>query len=764
MVAIKLKTLGESLKKKPWASSLRIIIPLYFTYLLFVLSILLVFIPNEKQHMLDQKKIMIRELTQNVWSLLAEYDNRVHQGELTLEDAWQRAINRIRHLRYGPEGKDYFWINDMHPRMIMHPYFKDLEGEDLTTFKDINGQFLFVSTVMMLQNQESGYLNYMWQWKDDPGQIVPKISFVKKFSPWNWVIGTGVYVEDIQREIRVVLHNFIKIFTGILAIVVILSAHISRQTFRIEKKRKISEDSLRKSEERYRLLADNATDNIWVVQLSDLTYSYMSPSVEQVLGYSSEEYIGLKLGAHIKESSAAEIYEILSEELKRDGQEGVDPKRYRTIVLQLIKKDGEKIWAEITARFLRDKTGKPDRILGITRDISQRKYLEEKLQQAHKMEALGTLSGGIAHDFNNILSSIVGFTELAKLGCSRDEEEIRENLDQVLAASMRARDLVRHILTFSRRADVHKELLHITPLIRESLKFFRASTPTNIHIQHHLEASSGIVLADATQIHQILMNLFTNAAHAMGKRGGTLDVRLKHIEIQEGGLSQVNQLIPGPYLQLTVADTGCGISKEVMTRIFEPFFTTKGRGEGTGMGLSIAYGIIKEMGGAISVYSEADMGTTFQVLLPEHHVTLKTGENPDNLLLLSGKGRILLVDDEASIVDWSRQLLFRLGYEVDSTTESLEAIHKFKQRPNDYDLVLTDMTMPHMNGLELANQIRELRPDIPIILCTGFSEGLTSEIINDSGIFEMIMKPMIAGDLARTVGRAINRGMDGALL
>ena len=918
---------GGSIKKQAFTASLKIIIPLYATYILFVVSILAVFLPLLKNHMMGQKKEMIHSLTESTWSLLSEYEQRVKQGELSLEDAQKRAVSRIRSLRYGMEGKDYFWILDMQNKVIMHPYVSDLEGKDQTDFVDSKGKHVFAEFVKIVHKDGAGYVEYMWQWKDDKSRVVPKMSYVKGFSPWGWVIGTGLYLEDINQEVGLITREFVKIFLGVLFIIILMSFYITWQTVKTEEKkslaekekdleelrlkkllelsrmseaslneltefaleeaikltesdigyiaflnedetqltlhtwskhamqqcdiqdkapvfrveetglwaeavrkrdtviindyenlkspdkrgyphghakiyramnvpvfdgqkivalagvgnkaldyneadvrqlklmmdgmwkiiqRKRSEDKLRESEERYRLLAENATDNIWILQLSDFMISYISPSVEQILGYSPKELVHRKMRTNMTEGSLEKAMAIISEGLASDGKENSEAGPYRAFELELIRKDGTRVWIETTACFLRDKNGNPDRILGISRDITKRVDLEKRLWQAQKMEALGTLAGGIAHDFNNILSSVLGFTELAKLS-SAGNEETKKNLDQILAAGIRARDLVRHILTFSRRAEVQKDIIQIKPLIKECLKFLRASVPADIEIRHEFDGAKGLIMADPTQIHQVLMNLFTNAAYAMKEKGGILDVRLKSVDIREDEISQAKELKPGKYLQLKVVDTGCGIPKELMGRIFDPFFTTKGHGEGTGMGLSTVYGIVKDMEGAVSVYSEPGRGTAFQVMFPEHRGESSAGEAPIDFLSLTGKGRILLVDDEEAIVDWTRQALLKLGYDVISMIDSQEALERFEQTPDEFDLILTDMAMPRMNGLDLSRQITAIRPALPIILCTGFSVGLTEDIIKNNGILAILMKPVILGELARAVGKALGR-------
>ena len=403
-----------------------------------------------------------------------------------------------------------------------------------------------------------------------------------------------------------------------------------------------------------------------------------------------------------------------------------------------------------------DAEGKLTGVLGISRDITKRKQaeeerknLEERLQQSCKMEAIGTLAGGIAHDFNNILSAVLGFAELAKMKLE-DRKYIEKALGEILKAGIRARDLVKQILTFSRQTGIKREPMELVPLIKETMKFLRASLPVTIDINQNLSVSDSMIIADPIQIHQVIMNLSTNAAYAMKEKGGMLDIRLAEVELADEAELDFKGLKRGRYLQLTVADTGSGIPKEIINRIFDPFFTTKERGEGTGMGLSVVHGIVKDLGGAISVYSEPGNGTTFRALFPKYEGESLVVDS-QNIATRTGSGRILFVDDEEGVIGSGRGILEQLGYKVVSTTNPLEALEIFRSRPDEFDLVLTDMTMHKMTGLELSEQLLKIRPDIPIVLCTGFSLGITAERIKDVGIKKLVMKPMIANELANAI-------------
>ncbi len=384
----------------------------------------------------------------------------------------------------------------------------------------------------------------------------------------------------------------------------------------------------------------------------------------------------------------------------------------------------------------------------------EREQLEKQLRQGQKMEALGTLAGGIAHDFNNILAVVNGYAELALLE-AEEKTELHSALEEVLHAGLRGRDLANQILTFSRQSEQERRPLDVVQILKETLRFLRASIPTTIEMRQNVGVKTGMFMGDPTQIHQVIMNLCTNAAHAMAEKGGILSVDLNRIDLAADDVKYRAVLSPGPYLELSVSDTGHGMEKAVMDRIFDPFYTTKGPGEGTGMGLSVVHGIVTSQGGSISVSSEPGEGTRFEILLPR---LTRAGEEQRVARepIVSGEARILLVDDEEGIVRIHRSMLGRAGYEVIGRTSSIEALEAFRENPDRFDLVITDMTMPQMTGLELSREILQLRPDIPIIICTGYSEALSPEKIREMGIRDSLMKPVLASDMTATIARVLS--------
>ncbi len=386
---------------------------------------------------------------------------------------------------------------------------------------------------------------------------------------------------------------------------------------------------------------------------------------------------------------------------------------------------------------------------------SEKLKMEQNFRQLQKIEAIGTLAGGIAHDFNNILFPIVGHTEML-LDDISEESPYRESLDEIYSGSLRARDLVKQILAFSRQETSELTIMRIEPILKESLKLIRSTIPATIEIKQNINKNCGVIKADPTQIHQVIMNLFTNAFHALESSGGILTVTLKEIELLEYDLT-LPDIIPGNYIYLSIADNGIGMSKIVKDKIFDPFFTTKEKGKGTGMGLSVVHGIVNNLNGKIIVYSEPSQGTEFNIYFPVEKSLSSEEKVISNGPVTGGTEHVLIVDDESEIVLMEKKVLERLGYTVTSRTSSIEALEAFRADPNKFDIVITDMAMPNMPGDKLSTKLIKIRPEIPILLCTGFSENMPEEKAASLGIKGFLMKPVVMKDLSGKIREVLDK-------
>ncbi|MGL1933297.1 MAG: ATP-binding protein [Desulfotalea sp.] len=477
----------------------------------------------------------------------------------------------------------------------------------------------------------------------------------------------------------------------------------------------------------------------------DGTTCFWNQASEHLYGYTAQEAIGKNL-----------LDLIIPSEMKDDVKQAIQKMAHTGVAtpaseLTLVRKDGSSI-SVFSSHAIVEATGREPELFCIDVDLTNTKRMEMELVQSRKMESIGNLAGGIAHDFNNILASILGFSEIALCDVTKGSA-MEGHLQEIFAGGLRAKDIVKQILAFARKSDEKTKPTQVDVIVCEVLKLIRASTPATIKILKEIESSS-LVMGNATQIHQILMNLCSNAVHAMEDEGGALKITLKD-KIIESTIDQ-EKIKPGNYLELKISDTGIGIESHILENIFDPYFTTKKPGKGVGMGLALVHGIVEKYGGKIFVESTSDGKTVFTTYLPiTSNLNNEIIHQPETLP--KGNEHILFVDDEPAIANMGSKILELLGYRVTAKTSSIEAFELFKAKPNDFQLVITDMTIPHMTGDKLAIKLKQIRANIPIILCTGYSSKINAEIAQEIGINAFMYKPFSKADLAGTVNAVLGK-------
>ncbi|WP_198013936.1 PAS domain-containing hybrid sensor histidine kinase/response regulator [Desulforegula conservatrix] len=509
--------------------------------------------------------------------------------------------------------------------------------------------------------------------------------------------------------------------------------------------RKLAEEEIKESEVRFRTVFDFFPYAISLTEIESGRFISANNQFSKMVKIRNDEIIG-------KTSAELGIYpddfrnQYLVTKIKEVGF-------VNNLEIDFRANDGSVFNGSLFSKIIRIKN--VEMIISVIKDITDLKTLQRQLQQTQKMEAIGTLAGGIAHDFNNILVPIMAYAEMT-MECVDKSSKQYDYLNNILNASYRAKDLVQQILSFSRHNEMVFEPMFIQPIIKETVRFLRASIPSTIEIKANLDKKCGAIIGNPSQIHQIIMNLSTNAKHAMEQKGGSLEISLAEAEIWPNDFNEFTDLYPGRYARLTVSDTGHGMDNYLLDKIFEPYFTTKKDGKGTGMGLSVVHGIVKTYGGSISVSSLPGKGTKFDIYLPLVHKVAEKGASTVIHKKPAGIEHILLVDDESVVVEAEREILEGLGYRVSTMTNSMDAYAFFVDNPDKIDLVITDMTMPKMTGAELAMKILDKKPDTPIILCTGYSENFTESNAAAIGIKKYIVKPFVMQNLACSVREALD--------
>ena len=516
----------------------------------------------------------------------------------------------------------------------------------------------------------------------------------------------------------------------------------------------MGERALRESEQRYALAMEGANEGHFDCTLPE-GGGFLSPKMKELLGLSPDARTSSREDALV--NTHPDDYPMIDAAFQAlvDGETDIYDVEYR-----VRQPDGQWHWIQVRGRAVTDSEGARSRLVGSAIDVTERKHaesekdrLETQLRQSQKMEAMGTLAGGIAHDFNNILGAILGYGELAQKA-SAEGSVVRRYIDNVMHAAGRAKSLVERILAFSRSGLGERAPVNVQAVVAETLALLAASLPGRVQLQRKLEAGDAAVIADATQLHQVVMNLCTNAVQAMDD-GGVLEVRVDRAEVRERRSVLHGEVAPGPYVRVTVSDTGSGIEPQVLERMFDPFFTTKGVGAGTGLGLSLVHGIVADLGGAIDVATAPDEGTTFTIWLPVTCSAPPPEAEPANELPQGNGEVVMVVDDERSLVELAEETLAQLGYEAVGFESSAVALETFTHDPHRFDLVLTDEMMPELNGTALAREIRRIRADIPIVVMSGYVDSGVAALARSSGVSDVLHKPLRSRDIAECLGRVL---------
>ncbi len=735
-----------------WRTWARIALPSTISVLLFIVAVYVIILPSVQLMLYRQRRQMTRELARSATSMVAHFHSLHQQGKMTRDQAQQAALAELRHLRYGPGGNDYFWVNNMAGDMLMHPYMSELEGTNMMDYRDPAGKRLVAAFVRTVRQSGSGFVEYTWQLRDDPNLVGAKLSYVEGFEPWGWIIGTGMYMDEVRGKVQAFVRRLSLVSLAIVAAVTVLIWYTARQALVARREQGEAEQALRESAEWHRALVEGAGDAIALIEGGRI--NYVNPAGLGMLGYEQDDLLGRSLKDILPETPLGRplVYRRYWERLA--GREL--PTSYEA---QVLTRDGEVRDVQVSATKL-NLEGRIA-VLALLRDITDRKQAEQdrqrmadRLRQAEKMEAVGKLAGGIAHDFNNILTAVIGNAELLRMEDPADRDHL---VDQVIRAASRASELTRQLLAFARKGKVEIAPVDLGRVIDDVVELLVHSIDRKVTIQREHRTDATVVMGDRTQLQNALLNLGLNARDAMPK-GGTLSFELDTVVLDsEYCQARPYDIQPGPYLRVTVRDTGVGMSDQTRERVFEPFFTTKDVGQGTGLGLASVYGCVKNHGGSIEVESRPGEGSAFQLFLPASRYPAEDETPLQEPSVPAGQGKVMVVDDEEIVRDLTRTILQRIGYEVTVCSDGREAIEVFSERHEELDLVILDLVMPHLSGHEVLAELRRIDPDVCVLLISGYSTERAKQDIEGEGV-DYLAKPFSVEQLCRAVDRQLHAG------
>ncbi len=732
----------EKFSKFTRAEFLYIILPATLSIILFISSFYSIVLPSIKESIMDKKKEAIRNIIYATWNDMVYHNSLVENGTATLEEAQQEFIDHIKFIRYGEDMKDYIWINDLHPTMIVHPYRTDLNGKDLSNYMDPHGKKLFVESVKTVKAHDEGYIDYMWQWKDDSTRVVPKISFVKIFKPWGWIIGSGIYIDDVEAEIAAIQKRVLVFSAGILFLVLILQVFLIKQSINARMHREEAECQLRKSQRRFKNLANLLPQMIFEIDTQGY-FTYANKFAFNFTGY-TEKDIENKL--HFSKLFNPEDNSRIAQRIKQIFK-GVESENNE---YKLVKKSGQSATVSVYTNPI-FQNNIANGIRGIAIDITEKKRLQDLSGRAQRLEVAGRIAGQVAHDFNNLLGPLMAYPELIRKHID-DTNPARQYIDKIEMSAGNIAEINQQLLTLSRRGHYNLLPINLNDILNQVIESLKP-IPEHILIKATLADNLMAIKGGAAQILRILQNLLSNAIESIPEAGIIRVVSENNYKDTIGGF---NQKIPkGEYVKITISDTGPGIPENVLPRIFDPFFTTKisDKNKGSGLGLTVVHSIMEDHNGYVDLITDQGKGTTFILYFP---ITREQVIYETELEIVGGNESILVVDDDSIQRDVTSKLLDDLGYEVIAVDSGRKAIDLLQRE--SYDLLILDMIMPgDLNGTQTYRKAIEIRPGQKAIIVSGYSENDQVKEALELGVGSYIRKPLTLRSLAISVRNELDR-------